>query len=81
LYSLTKRRGKKAGIMSIPSLLGIAVGGLGSVSTNNNATLTYLKHLGISNVQLANSVTFKLLLLHFTSVYFTFLHLTSPPDV
>jgi len=36
--------------------LGIAAGGLGSVSIKNNVAFTYLKHLGIRNVQVANSV-------------------------
>ena len=50
MYSLTEHRGKTAAIMSIPRSLAFAAGGLGSVSTNNNAALTYLKHLAISNV-------------------------------
>ena len=47
--------------------LGIAAGVLGSVSMNKNVAFTYLKHLGISTVQLGNSVKCKLLLLCITS--------------
>jgi len=43
--------------------MGIAAGVLGAVSMNNNVAFTYLKHLGISIVQLVNSVKCKLLLL------------------
>jgi hypothetical protein len=50
--------------------LGIAAGGLGSVSINNNVAFTYLKHLGICIVQVANSVKCKLFLLYRTSVCF-----------
>jgi len=60
--------------------LGIAAGGLGFVSINNNIAFTYFKHLGISTVQLGNSVKCKLFLLYHTSVYFSFLHFTSAPD-
>jgi len=60
--------------------LGIAAGGLGCVSINNNVAFTYLKHLGIINVQLGNSVKCKLLLLYRTYVYVTFPNLTSAPD-
>jgi len=47
--------------------LGIAAGVLGSVSMNNNVAFTYLKQLGISTVQMENSVKCKLLLLYITS--------------
>jgi len=60
--------------------LGIAAGGLGTVSMNNNVAFTYIKDLTISTVQLANLVKFKLLLFHPTSVYFTFHNLTFAPD-
>jgi len=60
--------------------LAIAAGGLGTVSMNNNVALTYLKRLGISTVQLANSVKCKLHLLYRTAVYFTFPNLTSAGD-
>jgi hypothetical protein len=36
--------------------IGIAAGGLGSVSIKNNVAFTYLEQLGISTVQVANSV-------------------------
>jgi len=65
---------------TFPRRLAIAAGVLGTVSKKNNVAFTHLKHLGISNVQLANSVKCKLLLLHRTSVYFTFPNLTSAPD-
>jgi len=45
--------------------LAIAAGGLGSVSIKNNVAFTYLKHLGISIVQVANSVKCNLLDLPF----------------
>jgi len=60
--------------------LGIAAGILGCVSIKNNVALTYLKPLGISIFQAANTVKCKLFLLYHTAVYFTFLHLTSAPD-
>jgi hypothetical protein len=60
--------------------LGIAAGVLGIVSIQNNVAFTYLKHLGISAVQVANSVKCKLFLLYGTSVYFTFPNLNSAPD-
>jgi len=60
--------------------LGIAAGGLGTVSMNNNVAFTYIKDLAISTVQLANLVKFKLLLFHPTSLYFTFPNLTSAPE-
>jgi hypothetical protein len=60
--------------------LGIAAGGLGSVSIKNNAAFTCLKHLGISTVQVANSVKCKLFLLNRISVYSTVPHLTSAPE-
>jgi len=60
--------------------LGIAAGILGTVSIKNNVAFTCLKHLGISILQAANTVKCKLFLLYCTSVYFTFIHLTSAPD-
>jgi len=60
--------------------LGIAAGILGTVSIKKNVAFTCLKHLGIGIVQAANIVKCKLFLLYRTSVYFTFLHLTSAPD-
>jgi len=60
--------------------LGIAAGILGTVRIKKNVAFTYLKHQGISTVQVANSVKCKLFLLYCISVYFTFLHLTSAPD-
>jgi len=64
-----------------PRPLGITAGVLGTVSKSNNVAFTHLKHLTISNVQLANSVKCKLLPFHRTSVYFTFPNLTSDPDI
>jgi hypothetical protein len=60
--------------------LGIAAGGLGSVSIKNNVAFTCLKHLGTSTVQVANSVKCKLFLLYRISVYSTLPHLNSAPD-
>jgi hypothetical protein len=60
--------------------LAIAAGGLGCVSINNNVIFTYLKHLEINTVQVANSVKCLLFLFYRPSVYFTFLNLTSAPD-
>jgi len=38
--------------------LGIAAGGLGCLSIKNNVAFTYLKHLVISTVQVANSLKY-----------------------
>ena len=65
---------------TFPRRLAIAAGVLGTVSKSNNVAFTYLKHLTISTVQLANSVKCKLLPFHRTSVYFTFPNLTSAPE-
>ena len=61
--------------------LAITAGLLGTVSKSNNVAFRYVKHLTVSTVQLANSVKCKLLLIHRTSVYFTFPNLTSAPDI
>jgi len=66
---------------TFPRRLAIAAGGLSTVSKSNNVAFRYVKHLTISAVQLVNSVKCKLLLLHRTSVYFTFPNLTSAPDI
>jgi len=60
--------------------LGIAAGILGCVSIKNNVAFTCLKSLGINMLQAANTVKCTLFLLYCTSIYFTFLHLTSAPD-
>jgi len=56
-----------ADISPFLSTLGIVAGVLGSVSMNNSVAFTFLKHLGISTVQMENSVKWKLLLLYITS--------------
>jgi hypothetical protein len=43
--------------------LAIAAGALGCVSINNNVIFTYVKHLEISTVQVANSVKYILFVL------------------
>jgi len=60
--------------------LGIAAGIVGCVSIKNNVAFICLKYVGINMLQAANTVKCKLFLLYCTSVYFTFLHLTSAPD-
>jgi hypothetical protein len=60
--------------------IAIAAGGLGCVSINNNVIFTYLKHLEISVMNVANSFKHILYLSYRTSVYFTIPNLTFAPD-